>query len=562
MPSKRFLGLALLAACVGTAFAQAPQPLPNPDLSRLSPAENAQVREARADFDKMSSGQTGVALAEAYGNLGAAYSRAQLFDAAAIAFDNASRSAPLDDRWVYLRGVVARFQKKPVEARAFFERAMKLNGLYLPTRIALAAEMMRGGDLQGADRLLTAALADHENDPALRATLGDIAFRQKRNADAIAYINEAIRLDPKATSLYANLARVQEASGNGDAARAAQAKAGDVPPRLDDALLQRLLPPAGTIAATPATPAAPTAASPPPDARQLAIGETNFQVAAGNVDAARAVLDKALAKQPADAVLLAHYARIEAMAGRFDAARSRADAAIKADPKLAMPQMVRGLVLEMAGDDAGAKAAYEKAVAIEPKAARPHVALGNLALRSGRAAEAVVAYRAATVLAPDDPADWARLLAAESVAGQCATGVREAAANAGKHARDPLFAELHVRAVSACPQSTQAQKQAVLSVAETLYKGSQANIAQVSETYALALAANGKWQDAEQTQGAAVYEAARAGDQSAVSEYREFFQRFQKKQMPAHPWPDSHELIKPPRPQRSEASAKSVAPAK
>lgn len=557
MLSKRFLGLALLAACAGTAFAQAPQPLPNPDLSRLSPADGALVREARADFDKMSSGQSGVALAEAYGNLGAAYSRVQLLDAAAIAFDNAARVAPLDDRWVYLRGVVARMQGKPAEARAAFERAIKLNGLYLPTRIALAAEMMRAGDLQDADRLLTSALADHEKDPALRATLGDIAFRQKRNADAIAYINEAIRLDPKATSLYAALARVQQAAGNAEAARAAQAKAGDIPPRLEDALLQRLLPPAGTVAAAPAAPAA----APPPDARQLAVGEANFQAAAGNFDAARTILDKALAKQPSDAVLLANYARLEAMAGRFDAARTRADAAIKADPKLAMPQMVRALVLEMAGDDAGAKAAYERAAATEPKAPRPQVALGNLALRSGRAADAVVAYRAATVLAPDDPADWARLLAAESVAGQCATGVREAAANAAKHARDPLFAELHVRAVSACPQATPAQKQAVLAVAETLYKGS-ANIAQASETYALALAANGKWKDAEQTQGAALYEAARAGDQSAVAEYREFYQHFQKKQMPAHPWPDSHELIKPPRPQRNEVPAKSPAPAK
>lgn len=556
MPSKRLLGLALLAACTANAFAQAPKPLPNPDLSRLSPAENAQVREARADFDKMSVGQTGVALAEAYGNVGAAYARAQLFDAAAVAFENAAKAAPIDDRWAYLQGVIARMQRKPAEARAAFERALKLNGLYLPTRIALSGELIRAGDLAGADRLLTAALADHEKDPALRATLGDVAFRQKRYADAVAYINEAIRLDPQATSLYAALARAQEAAGNAEAARAAQARAGDVPPRLDDALAQRVLPPAGTLAAAPAAPA------PPADPRQLAVGEANFHAAAGNFDAARSVLDKALAKQPADALLLANYARIEAVAGRFDAARTRIDAAIKADPKLAMPQMVRGLVLEMAGDDAGAKGAYERAAAIEPKVARPHVALGNLAMRGGRAADAVAAYRAATALAPDDAADWARLLAAESVAGQCATGMREAAANAGKHARDPLFAELHVRAVSACAQATPAQKQAVLKIAETLYKGARANIAQASETYALALAANGKWEEAAQTQGAAVYEAARAGDQTAVAEYREFYQRFQQKQMPAHPWPDSHALIKPPRPQRNEAPAKPAAPAR
>ena len=116
--------------------------------------------------------------------------------------------------------------------------------------------------------------------------------------------------------------------------------------------------------------------------------------------------------------------------------------------------------------------------------------------------------------------------------------------------------------VSTCPAATLAQKQAVLKDAKTLYDWSTANLAQAAETYALALAANGKWQDAAQTQGAAVYEAVRAGDQVAVAQYREFFQLMQGSKMPTRPWPDSHPLFNPERPAANAKADTAPAPRK
>ena len=113
--------------------------MPNPDLSALKPAQSAEVREARANFDKAAAGKSGVQLAEMYGDLGAVYARAGLFDVAAAAIDNAAVAAPLDDRWAYLQGVLARARGQHPQARAAFERALKFNGMYLPTRMALAA---------------------------------------------------------------------------------------------------------------------------------------------------------------------------------------------------------------------------------------------------------------------------------------------------------------------------------------------------------------------------------------------------------------------------------------
>ncbi|MBN8481455.1 MAG: bacterial transcriptional activator domain-containing protein, partial [Xanthomonadales bacterium] len=273
----------------------------------------------------------------------------------------------------------------------------------------------------------------------------------------------------------------------------------------------------------------------------------------------------ALAKQPNDVILLAAYARLELAANRPDAARARATAATAADPRSVPAWLTQGHVLEVGGDDAGARGAYERAVALEPKAARAQVALGNLALRSGRTGDALVAYRAATAAQPDDAENWAHLLAAEFLAGQCAGALRETAANATRNARNPLFADLNIRAVSTCPAATPAQRQAVLADAKALYRQAPPqDIAQAAETYALALAANGQWQEAAQTQGSSIYEAATLGDQAATAQYREFFQRFQAKQMPTKPWADAHPLLKPPRPLAAVARtpAKASPPAK
>jgi tetratricopeptide (TPR) repeat protein len=532
------------------AAAQTLKPLPNPDLSKLSAAQNSELREARAHFDKVSKGQAGVQLAEAYGDIGGFYARAGLFDAAAPAFQNAAQTVPQDDRWVYLQGVIARAQGKNSDARRYFEQAFKLNSMYLPIRMALTAELMRAGETDKASKLLDEAVASNRNEPAPLAVLGEIELRNKRYAEAITHFKEAIRLDPKASALYGSLARAQEGAGNAEAAREAGSKAGNVPPLLNDPLVQRILPIAEN---------SDTSASEPVDPRQPIVGDAVLQAGAGKFDAARKALDAGLKQFPNDALLLAHYARVEIAAGNLAAARTRVNAALAADPKSILALMTQGVLLEMGNDDAGALESYRKVSAIDPRFARAHGAAGDIAMRNGRTADAIAAYRTLVNARPLDVDGWAHLLAAEFVAGQCATSLRETGENAAKNPRSPLFAELDVRAVSTCPAASAEQKKKALAEAEKLYNGTTQDTAQIGEAYALALAANGKWEDAAQTQGASVFAAVSAGDQAAVTQYREFYQRFQGKQLPSRPWPDGHPLFKPARP--SVAAKPAAAPA-
>lgn len=537
------------------AFAATLKPLPNPDLSKLDPAVAEETRGFQEYFESNKAGKTGDDLAELYATLAAAYVRAGLLDAAEVAVYDAAQLGPHDARWIYLQGVVARMQDKHREAEEFFARATAENGSYLPTSIALAGERMRRNDLDNARVPLQAYVAKYQNEPAPYALLGDIALRQKRYDDAISYLNKALSLDPAANQLYASLAEAQAGAGNAQAAAQARAKAGNVPPRLDDPLLRRMLSftPATAKVAGPRTQAKPggrDAGAAPRSAAPAAGSAVDLSalLAQRRYDEVRRRLDAALEKDPKNADLLALYARTDAAAGDLDQAKARARAAVAADPRNARAQLDSGLVAEMSGDDAGAEAAYLRAISADAKLAEAHYRYANLLMRTNRAADAVGEYRTLTRLSPDNGEAWARLLAAHVGAGHCAAGIKEMSDGLRQQPKDPLLLQLFARVASTCPGARPEERQIALDYAGDIYKANVGDAAQVGEAYALALAANGKWDEAVETQAAAMFAALRSGGDAASRVYREFYEQFKAHKLPDRPWPRDSAAYSPPRP--------------
>src|SRR4051812_33509805 len=68
--------------------------LPTPDTSKLAPDAAKELADARKAFDEVKVNLVGDDLAAAYALVGAAYVRAGLNDAAAVAFYDASQLAP------------------------------------------------------------------------------------------------------------------------------------------------------------------------------------------------------------------------------------------------------------------------------------------------------------------------------------------------------------------------------------------------------------------------------------------------------------------------------------
>src|SRR5665213_1536943 len=198
--------------------------VPTPDMSKLPPAQAGELRKARADFEKSVPLLAGDALAESYAVIGEAYAQNGFYDAANVAFEDATRLAPKDGHWVYALGVIAQIQKHPAVAQNYFGLAFQLTPDYLPIRVAVAQGKIDNHDFEGARRLLEVAVARHTDQPVPYAMLAGIAQQQKRYADAVVQYRQALKLDPDATQLYAGLAEAEKSAGDAKAAALARAK--------------------------------------------------------------------------------------------------------------------------------------------------------------------------------------------------------------------------------------------------------------------------------------------------------------------------------------------------
>lgn len=565
------LSCALAFACVAPALAaDAIKPLPTADLSKLSRENADEIRGYLTQFNKDKNTLKGSDLAESYANIGALHARVGIFDVAEVAFADAAAINPEDGRWPYLQALIATARGQQAAARKFFERSYQLNPSYLPARMALANALIRENELDRARTLLEEFTKDNKTYPMPYAVLGAIALRQDRNADAVDQFKQAIASEPQATQLYGGLAMAQEKVGDKKAAEQARAKAGDIAPSLPDPMMERILPiidlkaPVGAAAAAPANAAQPVSAGNEPPLvgpKQTAMLEAGMSATAGNVDAARKTLDAALRQFPNDTELLLSYARIEAAAGKFDAARSRVRAATAAAPKEAGAWYVQGMIEEAAGDDTAATAAFTKALSVDSRNVRARIAIGNIQLRNGNSADAMNTYADAVLGSPDSTDARARLIATQVLAGKCGEAVRETGNAASQSPRDAGVAELYVRVASTCRSATAEQRKRAMTMGENLYKSPLGSSAQVSEAYALSLAAAGKWEDAAQTQGAAIFDALNHGNDESVPLYRDFYTKLQAKQLPDRPWPAAHPLYKPTRPTFRPAARPVVKPA-
>lgn len=532
-----FASLALIVAPLAFASDALVQPVPVPDVSKLPQDKAKEVRDARVEFEKAKPLLVGDDLAQAHAQLGAAYARAGFYDAAAIALADASALAPSDARWIYAEGLVARMQKQNDAARGYFERALDIDKQYLPIRMAVVNERVEQGDLAGAHQLLSDYTATHTKDAVAFAMQGDIALRQKRYPEAVDMTKRALALDPQATKLYTQLADAYAGSGDAKAAADARAKAGQGVPGLGDPILLGLLQSTGTSETTASKAAAGQTQHNPER-------EAEVYVQLRQYDAARKTLDDALKSTPNDASLLASYARVEAAAGNFAQAKSRADAAVAANANLPAAQLAQGIVLEIMNDDRGAQRAYEKAVALDATSAEASINLGNLLMRAGRYDDAATRYRALTKANPSGEA-WTRLMAADVAAGKCQAGMREINDALGKDSHNGVLMQLFVRMTSTCAAASAEEKRMALDYGRDLYR--QNSMAPIGEAYALALGANGKFDDAAKTQEAAMFLLVRNGHRGEVVPYRDFLKKFQAHQMPDRPWPASSPLFQPAR---------------
>lgn len=523
--SLRLSASLLLALAAVVAHADgALQPVPTPDTSKLAADAAKKIADERAVIDKARADLVGPPLAQAYADLGALYARNGFDEAAAVAFYDATQVNPNDGRWFYLRGVIARKLKRNEDARANFQAALERDKVYLPIRYRLADTLVDLGDTAGARKLLEDAAREHADAPVAFAMLGQLALKQKRYADAVEALNKALRLDPQATGLYADLADAYAGQNNAKAADEARAKAGRGAAALDDPLV------AGMLAA--------------PQQAGGTLAEARSFAQQGNIQGARDTLAAVLKKTPDDVEALAFAARIEATLGNQAVAQSYVDQALKAKSDSATARVASGIVAEFAGNDAKAYDEYRQAQKLDRKLPDSWLLLGDAEMRRARYAQAAEQYRGLIALQPDSATAYAHLVAALTAQGKCDGALQAINGVLERRKNDGDLLQIFVRVASTCEAADAKTRDVALDYGQLLYK--QRPDAANAAALALALAAHAKFKDAQEYQAQAIFEATRARNPEAAAMLRSTMQQFVKQQVPDRPWPAEHPYFKAP----------------
>jgi len=521
------------------------RPVPVPDTSKLAPDVAKQIADDRAVIDKATAVLVGPPLAQTYADLGALYARNGFDEAAAVAFYDATQVNPNDGRWHYLSGVIARKLKRNNDARAYFQAAYERDTVYLPIRYRLVDTLVDSGDAAAARKLLEDTVREYTDQPVAFAMLGQLALKQKRYADAIDALNRAIKLDPKATGLYAYLADAYAGQGNTKAADEARAKVGPGTAELDDPLVAGMLPTQARAAA------GGTVADAQAFARQ------------GNIQAARDTLGAVLSKTPDDVEALTLGARIEAALGNHMIAQIYIDQALKAKPGDAAVRTTSGVVAEYAGDDGKAYDEYRQAQKLDRKLPDSWLLLGNAEMRRARYAQAAEQYRDLIALQPDSANAYAHLVASLVAQGKCDGALQAINSVLERRKNDGDLLQIFVRVASTCSAADAKTRDVALEYGQALYKD-RAD-AGTSAALALALAAHGKFKEAQEYQAQAIFEATRSRNTDAAAMLKTTMQQFVKQQVPDRPWPAEHAYFKAPmlsasRPAAAPAAASAAPP--
>lgn len=354
----------------------------SPDNSRIQTAlaltrlRTGQTDQAFADLDRIAAADSGTAADMA---LIASSLRQKRFDQALIAIARFEKKQPDNPAAPHLRGTALLAKGDRAGARQGFEKALALNGAYLPAAGSLAQMDMTDNKPDLARGRFESVLAkDPKNIQALLA-LADLRSRAGETPDALAgLIAKAIAIAPAEPAPRLALINLHlRAQDNKKAVAAVQdalAAAPDRPEILDVAgqVFQRTGDPQQALAAYVKL------AKLMPTTIQPYLRMADIQAATGNKGAARDSLARGLALQPDSLPMQRALTMLDVADGHFPQALARARDIQKARPKEVVGHGIEGDIHVAQKDWARAQAAYRAGLALAPTtdlAMRLHVAL-------------------------------------------------------------------------------------------------------------------------------------------------------------------------------------------
>lgn len=330
-------------------------------------------------------------------------------DVAASNIREAVKRDPRDLDTLLLLGTIETRAGHPEAARDAYEKVLALapdNGGALNNLALLYAEKL--GDPAKGLELARRARKALPQDPEVADTLGWLAFGDHQFTWARTLLQESAAALPADPSAQYHLAMADYMLGDEAAARAAFARA---------------------LAVGPSFPEREAAAS------RVAVLELDpAHPRPGDAD----LLEKRLAAEPGDPVVLSRLALVYQGQGQLDKAVDAAERAVRANPKDAHAAIVLAGAYEAKGSPVQAFEAAKSAHNLAPDDPRVSAALGGLAFRLHEYPWAAGLLKEAEAGLPDDPALHLALARAAYSVGDLGQAASEAALAAAAPAAGPV----------------------------------------------------------------------------------------------------------------------------
>ncbi|MYD21148.1 MAG: tetratricopeptide repeat protein [Holophagales bacterium] len=199
--------------------------LPSPDLSAVEPRVRAAIEKELATAAREPDSPS------TWGRLAMTLHAHQFDDEAAAAYTEASRLAPGDFRWFYLRANVEE-ASDPAAAAALYRQAVELDRAYAPARIRLASALEKVGLAADADEHYREATRLEPDNAVAHLGLGRLALARGDVDQATRHLERAHELSPETQAVVAMLSRARPRAGARDGARRLAQAARDLPPLL------------------------------------------------------------------------------------------------------------------------------------------------------------------------------------------------------------------------------------------------------------------------------------------------------------------------------------------
>jgi tetratricopeptide (TPR) repeat protein len=215
--------LVFIAAC-GSSPASAPAvPKPRdislPDLSRMDPSVQAQVKQRHATLmEKRKASASSDELGAAYGEYAMLLHAAEYHEAAEPAYLNAQDLMPADVRWPYYLGHLYKSIGQTEKSIQAFARALDRSPSEIAALVWLGRLHLEQGKPAVAETYFMRAADLPPRNVAVLAGLGQTALARRDYRRAVSLLEEALAFDPLAASIHSPLANAYR--GLGDQAKA------------------------------------------------------------------------------------------------------------------------------------------------------------------------------------------------------------------------------------------------------------------------------------------------------------------------------------------------------